>query len=281
MVPDSVCRRTLGGVFFLLLRQRTSTEVWRQIRSGEVQLRVAPVQPLEWSRKAAVVQEALTTRGEIVRVTITLQGRPTQIEGQTDYVIATMITAENLPPLPKGVPTQPNAMTTFKVCVPHREWSKVERALQFPHGQLRATGYAIPNLKRKHIVLFVTKVVSPKLKRVGAVQQNSSRILAQVNITGRIGKVIEQGATVVLGLESKRAPKLPPEFDGLPPRTVLYTIYASAKQWSEIAAATHQEIWIDGYAVFNGETNAIAVLAKNVKVNSPTRKERLFDYLSQ
>jgi hypothetical protein len=273
-LPDSDRRRTVGGVFFLLLRQRTDPEVWRQIRSSEAQLHAAPVLSLEWSERASVVQEALAVKGEIARVSITLQGRPTQIERQTDYVIATLITVENLPPLPKGVPTPPNATTTFKVCVPQREWSRVERALQSPQGQLRAMGYAIPNLKRQQIILFATKTVSPKSKRVEPVQQNANRIYAQVSIMGRVGKVVEQGTTVVLGLESKRAPKLSPEFEGLPPRTVLYTIYASAKQWNAIAAATPQEVWIDGYAFFDGETNTIAVLAKNVKVNSPPRRDR-------
>lgn len=273
-LPDSDRRRTAGGVFFLLLRQRTSPEIWRRIRSGESQPHIAPALPLEWLEKESVVREALAARGEIINVAITLQGRPTQVERQDDYMIVTMMTAESLPSLPKGVPTPPNATTTFKVCVPHREWSKVERALQFPHGQLRATGYAIPNLKRKHIVLFVTKVVSPKLKRVEAVQQNSSRILAQVNIIGQIGKVVEQGATVVLGLESKRAPRLPSEFAGLPARTVPYTLYVSAKQWSEIAITSSQEVWLDGYAFFDAETSTIAVLTQNVKVSSPPRRER-------
>jgi len=193
MLPDSDRRRTTGGIFFLLLRQRTDPEIWRRIRSGEPQPQAAPVKSLEWLDRGSAIQEALAIRGEVTRAVITLQGRPTQIERQADYVIATMMTAEDLPPLPKGVPTPPDTTTTFKVCVSHREWGRVEYALKFPEGRLRVMGYAIPNRKRQHIVLFAMKTVSPKLKRVESVQLDANRILAQVSIVGRIEKVVERG----------------------------------------------------------------------------------------
>ncbi len=53
-------------------------------------------------------------------------GTPTRIAPKDGFVLLT-IEQEEIPPLPKGLPTPPSAATTFLVGVAQSQWRNVER----------------------------------------------------------------------------------------------------------------------------------------------------------
>jgi hypothetical protein len=157
-LPDSSRKRTLGGVFFRLLHERT--------RPAE---RAAAPPPeggpaIKWEDRIEAVQAALARPGKARVAKTTVIGRPEDVKPQDDFFVLTISSDENLPSLPRGVPRPPSTVTRFLACIGGRQWLELKPALQDPEDEILATGYAIPNAKQNTVVVFAGKVTTKFLR---------------------------------------------------------------------------------------------------------------------
>ena len=124
MLPDGSRRRTLGGVFFFLVRERVTPEdraaifpPWSKrpaARAGN------PPSPATAPPTAPVPQPDTLPNltGELRTVKITLIGRPGPITTIPAGTITTTLQSSSVPALPQRLPARPLAPTPYAVYIP-------------------------------------------------------------------------------------------------------------------------------------------------------------------
>ncbi len=142
-LPDGR-RRTLGGIFFYLVR--TSDAISREdkdyifpvaggrpTRAGGSGTSAAPASaapaPVVWTDETfrALARQLQQDPGRATTVKITVIGRPGAIVEQ-GQAVAVALVSEKVPDLPKGLP-EPPAGTRYTVFVARKQWAKVAEAL--------------------------------------------------------------------------------------------------------------------------------------------------------
>ncbi len=181
-LPDGR-RRTLGGVFFYLVR--TSDAISREDKDyifprqgsrptragGSGTLASAPPAPaapalVAWTDetfRALAQQLQQDNAGRASTVKITVIGRPgTAVEqGQA---VALALTSEKVPDLPKGMP-EPAAGTRYTVFVARKPWAKVAEALGAdPEDTAIIEGYAALDPRVEGIAVYATSATTKRLQ---------------------------------------------------------------------------------------------------------------------
>ncbi len=142
MLPDGSRRRTLGGVFFHLLRHGVDRQERYRIfqprdarqKASEAAPRAQATQqataPFDWAAVGATARAGLAAmEGEItVKATLTVVGRPGNVTERGDVVLVVM-RGDTAPALPKGVPAPTQPTTDYLVLVSRKQWRKVAEAL--------------------------------------------------------------------------------------------------------------------------------------------------------
>ena len=269
-LPDGSRRRTPGGVFFGLLRERVGPEGWRQIRGvSAVAAPPTPAQPLAWAEHAELARAALAHPGTATSAQITVVGRPHDVQIRDGLVIATVDGGDTMPALPRGVPDVGLVATTYKVCVGEEAWQRAERKLNSPHALLIATGYAVPNSKRASVTVLAKSVVA----KPG--QPGPQNAPMKIQLIGRPGEVSRQGLTVVAALTSQPTLYLPADLPEPPP--VTHVVYMTEKQWQPIEAVGEPTtLMIEGFCFYDTTVKGPATLAQNVMIRTerPARPPR-------
>lgn len=266
MLPDGNRRRTPGGVFFVLLRQRASKEEWHRIRYQSESKPARPVTPpLAWAERAEAVNEAATAAGMAWSATIKIMGRPKEVKPQDDFVVVTMESRGDLPAVSYELPRPSSMATTYRVCIGLSQWLKIEEALADSQNALIVTGYALPNTKQRTVVVFADHAAVHAADRASPDEGWGAAV--QIKITTRPGKVVQRGATAVMTVVSGKAPRMPDDLPELPRRSVPYTVYMTDKNWRKVAPALDDpavSLFVEGWVFYDAELNGIAVLAQNV-----------------
>lgn len=164
MVPDKNRRRTKGGVFFQLARDRLSSRKIKKIFPYH-----GPYTPRQkappWPELVALAAGMKHEPGEATRMKITLIGRPGRIVKKDGVVVATMQYNES-PQLPKQLPKLPVINTVFTVFIAARQWRKVEELLaQDPEDKLVIEGYCFLDKQVKGISVFAKSVTTQVAQR--------------------------------------------------------------------------------------------------------------------
>jgi len=173
LTKDGTRRRTPGGVFFQLVRERATPQErrrlfpWTAAPSGPTPPPRPPQTPttLTWD-DARTLMQTLTTAppGEARTMKLTLIGRPGTVETRGQAVGFRM---QGKPPgaLPRGlppVPTQPPM--TWHVMVALRQWNRVKESLTaHQDDQLIIEGY--PLMQGSQPVLLAQSCTSVALQR--------------------------------------------------------------------------------------------------------------------
>jgi hypothetical protein len=167
MLPDGSRRRTPGGVFFYLVKQRISTKD---------KLRI--FYPLNKQRQVTPAEEEKPhyTDGEVRKVKLTGVGRPGPTTMQGGYVITTL-PARPAPPLPKGLPAFPAQPTTYTLYLPTTQWQKLAEALTDPEDALIFEGVPTVDTTQQGILVYVTMATTKKREAAKrqAQQESSAR----------------------------------------------------------------------------------------------------------
>jgi len=156
--------RSVGGVFFALLRKRVSDDEWFFIQHGRS--RSSPSVAMDWSERLEAAREARAHPGVAswVRVSVVGQVDVNTIELFDSYVLVTLYGGEHIPPLPKGLPEPASMASTFRVGISLAQWREVERDLR--QGEpLIVSGYPMANEKKGTVTVYAIKTETPSIKQ--------------------------------------------------------------------------------------------------------------------
>jgi len=162
-------RRTPGGVFFQLVRERIDQETrerifvhWVYTQKKFVQ-KESVYEPFIYEERAPILERLLANPGEVEEVNITLIGRYKEIERRQALVIVAMkaIVADGFT-MPAGVPLPPKE-TDFIVYISIRQWEKVEPILQADETDtLMVTGFCGFDEEFKALAVYTTHASTRK-----------------------------------------------------------------------------------------------------------------------
>jgi hypothetical protein len=149
LTKDGTRRRTPGGIFFQLVRERATKHERRRLfprpapQTGQKQPQ-APT-ALTWDEAITLMQAlASAPSGEARTMKLTLIGRPGKVETRGQAVVFRM---QGKPPgaLPRGLPPVPTqAPLTWSVMVALRQWNRVKDSLAaHQEDQLIIEGYPL------------------------------------------------------------------------------------------------------------------------------------------
>lgn len=152
---DGSRRRTPGGVFFSLLRQRSEKLDRLAIFYPEYQ----PIVPLNDDELRALLADAMDwPRATPQQARVRLAGRPAKIPPpdaapETPYVIFNLESgAAQAPPLSRDLPPV-GATTTYRVLATTAQWRKITPALvQQPEARIGVVGQPAINPKRPGVI---------------------------------------------------------------------------------------------------------------------------------
>ena len=164
LTKDGRRRRTPGGVFFQLVKERATPQERRRLfpRPAPQHSQRQPKAPaaLTWDEARSLMQTLATEPpGEARTMKLTLIGRPGKVETRGQAVVFRM---QGKPPgpLPKGLPPVPTqAPLTWNVMVALRQWNRVKDSLAANQDdQLIIEGY--PVMQGSQPVLLAQSCVS-------------------------------------------------------------------------------------------------------------------------
>jgi hypothetical protein len=175
---DGSRRRTPGGVFFQLVKERVTAHERRRLfphprpQQGQRQLQRSPTQPQEhpaaltWAEVQTLTQTLAThPAGEARTMKLTLIGRPGKVETRGQAVVFRM-QGKAPGPLPKGLPPVPSGPAlTWNVMVALRQWNRVQESLAAnQEDQLIIEGY--PCMQGSQPMVLAQSCVSMLQQRV-------------------------------------------------------------------------------------------------------------------
>jgi Phosphorylated adapter RNA export protein, RNA-binding domain len=167
MLPDGSRRRTLGGVFFHLLRKGVTPAERRAIfppypSSRSPAPAAAKGARFSWEDYAAALHE-LRRPGEATSVKITVIGRPVQTVERGPVVIVSL-KSERVPSLPKGLPA-PAQATAYALLIARKQWEKVAASLRQPDDLLIVEGYPTLDRRFEGITVLATRTTTKLLQQ--------------------------------------------------------------------------------------------------------------------
>ncbi len=173
LITDGSRRRTPGGVYFHLLKQRIGQKEFFKIfahskpqrrpqaaQSGQPAQAPQPAAPFSLADLPDVLRELVPHYGEVSTVKITVIGRPANVVERGDVVMLGLVN-EKAPSLPKGLPTPP-AQTKYVVLVARKQWSKVADAIKDQADALIIEGYPTYTQQHAGITVFTTNITTKK-----------------------------------------------------------------------------------------------------------------------
>jgi hypothetical protein len=180
MLPDSSRRRTPGGVFFQLVRQRLSPEdraycfpypsyqqkKQARARRGKTKPPTQPppqLPPLTWDNRLDFIRPSLDQKGTATTVKLTLTGRPGRII-QTASCVVTTLQSGPVPTLPQELPKPPDASTPYVVYIAKTQWETVAEALHNPEDELMVEGFPAYDPQLKGMAVFAMQVTTKLLQ---------------------------------------------------------------------------------------------------------------------
>ncbi len=162
LTKDGSRRRTPGGVFFQLVKERATTQERRRLfprPARQHHKTSAPAQPR--AQPPALTVNELHTFVTILppgdaTVTLTLTGRPEAQAVQTrSTYVAFRMQGKEPSALPKGLPPVPGqAPITWLVVIDLRQWKRVQGSLEtHPDDKLIITGHPVVTSDGTHVLL--------------------------------------------------------------------------------------------------------------------------------
>ncbi len=182
-------KRTLGGIFFYLVRIQVSDDEamlinrawrWQQWKQRQPNKPKAPaalpqptLPPFVWDEADPIIAELTAQPGEASTVKVTVIGRPSQVV-ERQGVIILALRSTKAPTLPKGLPSLPATPTNYMVFVAQKQWNKVREAMQQPDDALIVEGYPVHEPRFAGITVYATQVTTKVLHAAKRTEQVAS-----------------------------------------------------------------------------------------------------------
>ncbi len=157
LTKDGSRKRTPGGTFFALVRQRLERKKdWRKIKPVLKQKMLQPA-ALPEEMPALIEMAQHLKAGPLASSKTTIIGRPGTLQKQAQFVAFT-VKDQKPPALPKGLPTY-KGDTKYLVLAATKQWDRVEKKINDDkEDQLYIEGFSTvqPNFKTGIVVLATT-----------------------------------------------------------------------------------------------------------------------------
>ncbi len=177
LLPDGSHRRTPGGVFFYLVRTKGPKLVrflfWKQKQEQSAASPQSPPPAFTWAERIPALDEIGAEKGAASTVKITVIGRPGKIIDRGTCVV-TSLQSSKVPSLSKGVPTPPNAVTTYTLYIATKQWRRVAEAMKDPEDALIVEGFPQLDAQTGSIAVFATNTTTRKLQQAQRQTQPAS-----------------------------------------------------------------------------------------------------------
>lgn len=182
LVHDGTRNRTIGGVYFYLIRGRIP-------HKDTVALFHEPT--FKWKDRLPIIQHLKYHPG-VVKVKVTLIGRPGKVV-EKRYFTITMMNDMTMPTLPKGLPSMPENATSYMVYISRKQWKRVKDAIRNPDDILIIQGFARYDPELEGMAVFATSTMTKFLQqqRQGHNQQNQQAKAEDGNKAPINGNVIK------------------------------------------------------------------------------------------
>jgi hypothetical protein len=182
LIPDGSRRRTLGGIFFSLVRTQVSDDEamrinrawrWHQWKQRQPKQPNAPTAsapptfpPFVWEEAASIIAELTAHAGDATTVNVTVIGRPTHVVERQGVLILTFRST--------NAPTLPATPTTSMIVMQQKQWNKVRDALHQPDDALIVEGYPVHEPRFTGITVYVTNVTTKAVHAAKRKEQTAS-----------------------------------------------------------------------------------------------------------
>lgn len=223
-------RRTLGGIFFYIIKKDMDPSIRQRVFPNFGMQRKGAV--LEWADRMKHIAPLLETpHGEGDQIKVTLTGRPGEIVIYDNTVITTMVSIpRDDAPLPRGVPTPPRNTTIFVIYMALKHWEPVQRSLEKnANDKMMVEGLCTFDPESNTMAVLATAVTTAKLQKSEKSQQKQAAQKAAAKAT----KAEAKNTNKKVGdnqPKSKKpapaptanpapAPKVPPPAPKVPPPT--------------------------------------------------------------
>ncbi len=159
-------RRTVGGVFFHLTRERVSAElrdvIFPRFKSYQKTNNKARLGPplLMWSERIALIESLKAHQGEIKSMKVTLSGRPGSVEKRSEMVVTTMSYVTKAENLPRELPRPPETPTLYTIYMSSKQWASVEESMADPADNLLIDGICAFDPETNGMAVFVASARS-------------------------------------------------------------------------------------------------------------------------
>lgn len=170
MLPNGERRRTIGGVFFFLSREKMTDEQrpiifppFKQYKGSRSELAPIGAPLLSWGERIALIDTLKNKQGEVKSMKVTLSGRPGSIEKQGDIVVTTLADTASVSNLPRPLPRPPETPTLYTVYMVSKQWEKVEASMADPADNLIVDGVCAFDPETQSMAVFATGVRSELL----------------------------------------------------------------------------------------------------------------------
>ncbi len=170
-------RRTPGGVFFYLAKERMTPEErerllpsrYARIKQYKAMLREqeekANLPVFVWEARQAAIEPLLAEQGEVSSVRITMVGRPGKVEPFREMVVMAMSHTGKFPTFPRGVPTPPGTPTVYTVYMSSLHWHEVRRNIENdPEDALIIEGLCAYDDEVGAMAVYAMSVTTKKLE---------------------------------------------------------------------------------------------------------------------
>lgn len=172
MIKSGTRRRTPGGVFFHLARQRLPEDIKQRIflnwqfNAQKQAERESNFPVFSWDERQSILQDVLTHKGEASEVRVHITGRPGKIERRQNLVILTM--ENRIDPklaLPAGLPDPTGEPMTYIIYVSAKQWERVAVALEKPKDEFIIEGLCSYDHEIDGLAIFTTYITTRHMVR--------------------------------------------------------------------------------------------------------------------
>jgi hypothetical protein len=186
ILPDGSRRRTPGGVFFWLIKERlfqagqknvVAKIFWKPRGEGSVAgvtPKIPPAPVFTWDERGMWLGALGEAKGVVKTVKVTLIGRPDRVVEQQSFTLLRMQHSGPLPSLPKGIPVPAKVpITTYIVYIGAKQWRGVTEALKNEEDTLIVEGTQMYDAEHRAIAVFATSTTTKLLQQAKRAQPSS------------------------------------------------------------------------------------------------------------
>jgi hypothetical protein len=167
MLPDGSRRRTLGGIFFRLMRERLPPRAPAPEATAPPSEAPPPAspQPLAWEARGGLLAGLAEQVGRAASTLMLITGRPGPVH-RAGRTVVFLLAGSTPPPLPRGLPAPPPERVTYACYLDARQWDRVEPALRAdPADQLLLEGHAALDPETGTVAVFVQTAITRSQER--------------------------------------------------------------------------------------------------------------------